>query len=437
MTDTARRLRLTAVIFGLGNHEAAWRMPESQIDGSTDIDHWLELGRTAEAAGFDSLFLGDVLALLQGSSKHLSDAMDPLVILSAIAAVTSKIGLIGTSSTTFDAPFHLARRFASLDHISRGRAGWNIVTSSNRLEARNFGLSDIPAHRERYERAADVVSAVTSLWDSWAEDARIGDKASGVYFNEARVKGADHVGSHVSTAGPLNTPRSPQGHPVLVQAGSSEDGRRLAARYADVVFTAQISIEDAIDFYTDMKTRVRLEGRDPDQVLIMPGIMPVVAATRSEAEARLAEIDSVIVRDHALDQLSEYLRVDAASLDLDQPLPAFLDSDARTEANKSRYALIVRLARRDNLTVRQLLTRVGGGRGHYLQAGTAGEIADTMQQWLEAGAADGFNVMPPVLPADLKSFSDLVMPELRRRGLIGDISTERLTLRQRLGLAQA
>lgn len=434
MSHSARQLRLNAVIFGLGNHEAAWRMPESSEGASTDIEHWINLAKTAEAAGFDSLFLGDVLALLQGANKHLSDTMDPLVILSAIAAVTSKIGLIGTASTTFDAPFHLARRFASLDHITKGRAGWNIVTSSNILEARNFGLGDIPSHRERYERAEDVVQAVTRLWDSWSDDARIHNKHSGIYFEQDRVRAIEYIGSHVKTAGPLNTPRPPQGRPILVQAGSSEDGRKLAARYADVVFTAQTSLDDAVEFYNDIKSRVAREGRNPNHVLVMPGIMPVVAETRQQAEERLARIDSFIVRDHALAQLSEYLRVDVASLDLEQPLPDFLDTETRTETNKSRYALIIKLARREKLTVRQLLTRIGGGRGHFLQAGTAHEIADTMQQWFEAGAADGFNVMCPVLPADLSSFSDLVMPELRRRGLTGNGSDTPQTLRERLGL---
>lgn len=434
MPSDVRRLRLNAVVFGLGNHEAAWRMPESEPNASTDLSHWLALARIAEQAGFDALFLGDVLALLQGGDRHLSDTMDPLVILSAMAAVTSDLGLIGTASTTFDAPFHLARRFASLDHVTRGRAGWNIVTSSNILEARNFGLDDIPPHRERYDRAADVVEAVVKLWDSWQEGARVNDKAIGLYFDAAKVRAVDHAGPHIRTAGPLNTPRSPQGRPILVQAGSSEDGRRLAARRADVVFTAQTSLEEAVGFYQDIKARARQEGRNPDHVVVMPGIMPVVAESRRAAEQRLEYIDGFIVRDHALAQLSEYLRIDASALDLDRPLPPSLGGDERTETNKSRYALIVGLARRENLTVRQLLTRVGGGRGHLLQAGTAAEIADTMQAWFEAGAADGFNIMPPVLPADLASFSNLVMPELRNRGLIGPVKPG-ATLRERYGIA--
>jgi FMN-dependent oxidoreductase (nitrilotriacetate monooxygenase family) len=417
MPAASRFLRLNAVIFGLGNHEAAWRAPESDAYGSTSLAHWIRLAQIAEAAGFDSLFLGDVLALLQGANKHLSDTMDPIVILSAIAAVTSRIGLIGTASTSFDSPFHLARRFASLDHISNGRAGWNIVTSSNILEARNFGIDALPDHAERYARAAEVVEAVVALWDSWGDDARVANKAEGIYLDGAKLHAVNYEGRFVRTAGPLNTPRPPQGHPVLVQAGSSEDGRALAASRADVVFTAHTTIESAIAFRHDIKQRARAAGRDPDQVLIMPGIMPVVAATRREAQARLDAINGAIVHDHAIAQLSEYLQLDARTFDLDAPLPAEIGNENTSEANQSRFALIIDLARREQLTVRQLLQRVGGGRGHFLQAGTPSDIADTMQQWFEAGAADGFNVMCPVLPGDLQSFSDLVMPELVSRGL--------------------
>lgn len=433
MSGRSRFLRLNAVVYGLGNHEAAWRMPESDPFATTSLAHWVRLAQIAEKAGFDTLFLGDVLALLQGAERHLSDAMDPLVILSALAAVTSRIGLIGTLSTSFEPPFHIARRFASLDHITGGRAGWNIVTSSNRLEARNFGLDDLPAHTERYARAGDVVNAAIALWDSWKEGARVADKKAGLYFDPAKVRPANHVGPFVRTAGPLNVPRSPQGRPLLVQAGSSADGRVFAATYADVVFTAQLSLEDAQAFYKDIKDGAARAGRDPDTVLVLPGIMPVVAETRAAAQARLDLIDGVIVREHALEQLSEYLQTDARDFDLDQPLPASVGDESRSQANKSRFALIVTLARREGLTVRQLLQRVGGGRGHFLQAGTAAEIADTMQEWFEKGAADGFSVMSPVLPADLETFSAAVVPELRQRGLLGSHAAGS-TLRQHLGL---
>ena len=427
-------MRLNAVVFGLGNHEAAWRMPESNPLDSTSPEHWIGIGRLAEEAGFDALFLGDVLALLQGAERHLSDAMDPLVVLSVLAATTKHIGLIGTASTSFEAPYHLARRFASLDHMTHGRAGWNVVTSSNVREARNFGYEQLPDHAERYARAADTLDAALALWESWDPDARIANKATGFYLDPARLHQVDHAGPYVRTTGPLNTPRSPQGRPVLVQAGSSADGRALAATYADVVFTAQTSLTSARDFYGDIKRRAVAAGRDPEQVLVMPGLMPVVAASRWEAEDRLAAIDQHIVHDHALALLSEYLQLDADALDLDEPLPAMVQP--RSETNQSRLDLILDLSRREHLSVRQLLARVGGGRGHLLQAGTPEEIVDTMQSWFEARGADGFNIMPPVLPADLETFSNLVMPELKRRGLRQE-AAEGQTLRQRYGLKVA
>lgn len=422
---------LNAVVFGLGNHEAAWRMPESDAFGSTKLSHWLELARIAEAAGFDTLFLGDVLSLLPGAEKHLSDTMDPLITLSALAALTERIGLIGTLSTSFEPPFHIARRFASLDHISGGRAGWNIVTSSFATEAKNFGTEALPDHRDRYAMAADVVDATLALWQSWDADARLGDKESGQYFDPAKVRAADHEGPFVKTAGPLNVPRSPQGRPLLVQAGSSDDGRNLAARYADVIFTAQASMEDAVAFRQDIRERAVAHGRNADDVRVLPGIMPVVGATPKDAQARLDAINGQLVHHHAVALLSEFLQTDIEQFDLDAPLPAEIGDETRSEANKSRFALLMRIARRENLTVRQLLQRVGGGRGHYLQAGTPEEIADTMEAWFRAGAADGFSVMSPVLPADLRVFAQTVVPVLRARGLIAEVPASG-PLRERL-----
>lgn len=308
-----RRMHLNAVIFGLGSHEAGWRLPESDPLASTSLDYWVDIARRAEAADFDALFLGDVLALQSGADRHLSDAMDPLVILSALAAVTSRIGLIGTASTSFDHPFHLARRFASLDHISKGRAGWNIVTSSNVLEARNFGLDAMPEHDERYARAADVVDAAIALWQSWAPDARTPDKAAGRYFDPDKVRPVDHAGPFVRTAGLLNVPRSPQGRPLLAQAGSSEAGRAFAARYADIVFTVQATLTEAQDFYRDVKSRAAAVGRDPNTILVFPGIVPIVAHTRQAAEERLAALNGFTVTDHVLAKLGEFLGEDLAN----------------------------------------------------------------------------------------------------------------------------
>lgn len=408
-------MELNAVIFGLGSHEAGWRMPESDPLASTEIEYWVDIARRAEAGGFDALFLGDVLALQQGADRHLCDAMDPLVILSALAACTERIGLIGTASTSFDHPYHLARRFASLDHISKGRAGWNIVTSSNALEAQNFGLDALPEHETRYARAADVVEACLALWHSWDEDARIVDKQSGHYLDANRVRPVLHEGPFVRTRGPLNVPRSPQGRPRLAQAGASEAGRDFAARYADLIFTVQASQSEAQDFYADMKARAVRHGRSPDSIVICPGIVPIAAPTRSEAEARLAQLSSFMVLEHVLAKLSEFLGTDLSNADLDAPLPDHFDAAPPSQSSQSRVAVLVGIARRDGLTLRQLLTRLASGRGHLLAVGTGPEIAATMAEWFEAGAADGFNVMAPVMPHDLQRFIDLVVPHLKHR----------------------
>jgi len=427
-----RRLLLNAVIFGLGSHEAGWRMPESDPLSSTSIDYWLDIARRAEAAGYDALFLGDVLALQKGADRHLSDAMDPLVILSAMAAMTSRIGLIGTASTSFDHPFHLARRFASLDHITKGRAGWNVVTSSNLLEAQNFGLDTMPDHADRYARAADVLEAAIALWESWDADARRPDKASGRYFDPAKVHAVNHDGAFVRSAGPLNVPRSPQGRPLLAQAGSSPDGRAFAARYADIVFTVQATLDDARAFYRDMKSRAADAGRDPADLLIFPGIVPIAAPTRAAAEARLAEMNGFAVIEHVRGKLEEFLGADLSAADLDAPLPDNLATHGGNQASQSRVSVLVGIARRDKLTLRQLLMRLASGRGHLLAIGTGADIADIMQEWFENGAADGFNIMSPVMPADLQSFSDLVLPELMARGLFAPAKPG--NLREKYGL---
>ncbi len=434
MRASRRRMGLNAVIFGLGSHEAGWRMPESNPLAATDPGYWLDLARRAEEGGFDALFLGDVLALQQSADRHMSDAMDPLVILSAMAAVTSRIGLIGTASTSFDHPFHLARRFASLDHISGGRAGWNIVTSSNPLEAYNFGLDVMPDHTERYARAADVTDAAIALWNSWDADARIADKPSGRYLDPAKVQPVKHDGAFVRSLGPLNVPRSPQGRPILAQAGASEAGRDFAARYADLVFTVQSNLADAQAFYRHMKARAVQHGRSPESLLIYPGIVPVAAPTRQQAEHRLAQMNGFMIIEHALAKLSQFLGEDLSKANLDAPLPDTIGANAaQNQSSQSRVAVLVAIARKDHLTLRQLLMRLASGRGHFLIVGTGADIASNMQLWFENRAADGFNVMAPVMPADLQSFIDLVIPALVDRALFA--VDRQPTLRQRLGLS--
>ncbi|KQT45693.1 hypothetical protein ASG47_12080 [Devosia sp. Leaf420] len=428
-----RRMGLNAVIFGLGSHEAGWRMPESNALASTDLNYWIDIARRAEDGGFDALFLGDVLALQHSADRHLCDAMDPLIILAALASVTSRIGLIGTASTSFDHPFHLARRFASLDHISKGRAGWNIVTSSNPLESYNFGLDAMPDHAERYARAADVTQAVIALWDSWQADARIAEKQSGRYLDLAKVRPIDHEGPFVRSRGPLNVPRSPQGRPILAQAGASEAGRDFAARYADLVFTVQSDLGDARAFYRDMKARAVQHGRAPESLLIYPGIVPIAAPTLGEAEDRLAQMNSFMVIEHVLAKLSEFLGTDLSHADLDAPLPDTVRAHAApTQSSQSRVAVLVNIACRGSMTLRQLLMRMASGRGHLLAVGTGSDIATTMQLWFDNEAADGFNVMAPIMPADLQSFIDLVVPQLLERAVFA--TDEQATLRARLRL---
>ncbi|MET9229566.1 LLM class flavin-dependent oxidoreductase [Lentzea sp. NPDC003310] len=424
-------LHLNLFLHDTGHHEASWRLPESDPLAHIDIAYHQRIARIAEEAKFDSVFLADSPVLWGNPSRRPSGKIEPTILLTAIAAVTTRIGLIATASTTYNEPFNLARRFASLDHVSGGRAGWNIVTTAGDDAARNFGLDAQPAHLTRYDRAAEFVEVSKKLWDSWDDDAIVADKESGVHARDDRVHTIDHVGPHFKVRGPLNVPRSPQGHPLLVQAGSSEDGRDFAARHAEAVFTAHQTLEDAVAFYRDVKRRAIEFGRDPDEVKILPGLVPVIGSTEEEAHALDAELERLIVPEHAARQLAGLLKVD--HLELDEELPADLPDESAIEGAKSRYTLIVELARRERLTVRQLIGRLGGGRGHNTFTGTAVQVADTIEEWHRAGAADGFNIMPAVLPSGLERFADGVLPILRERGLFRTEYTG-TTLREHYGL---
>ncbi len=412
-----RQLHLNAFLMSSGHHEAAWRLPESDPFANFDLGHWRNLAQIAERGRFDSLFLADGPALRQNARYRPAGSLEPTVLLTALATATSHIGLIATASTTYNEPYNLARRFASLDHVSGGRAGWNIVTTADVHSARNFGLDDRPAHAERYERAGEFVEVSIKLWDSWEDGAERGDKTAGIFADADRIHPVDYEGRFFRVRGPLNVPRSPQGRPLLVQAGSSPDGREFAARYAEAIFTAQQTLADGQEFYADMKRRVRLAGRDPELVKIMPGIVPVIGSTEAEALALDAELDELITPEYGLTQLASVLEVPASILRLDQQLPEQISGRPDVEGAQSRYQLIVGLARREQLTVRQLLGRLGGGRGHRTFAGTPEQVADTIADWLDNGAADGFNVMPAVLPAGLEAFVEHVIPILQRRGL--------------------
>jgi FMN-dependent oxidoreductase (nitrilotriacetate monooxygenase family) len=412
-----RQLHLNAFLMGVGHHEAAWRLPESDPLANTEIAHYQRLARIAEQGLLDSVFFADSPSLMTNPARRPAEALDPVLLLAAMGAVTERIGLIATASTTYDEPYNVARRFASLDTISHGRAGWNVVTTAAEDAGANFGYDSIPGHATRYARAQEFLEVVTGLWSGWQPGAVVADKTAGVYADPSLVRPLDHRGEHFSVRGPLNVGRSAQGQPVLVQAGSSPAGIALAARFAEAVFTAQRTLEDGQSFHRDLKAATARAGRNPDHVKILPGIVPILGGTEEQALRRERELDDLIVHEHALHQLAEQLGVPARDLDLDGPLPEQVRPADEIQGNRSRYELTVALARTERLTVRQLLNRLGGGRGHRTFAGTPEQLADTLELWFRSGAADGFNVMAPVLPSGLEAFVEHVVPLLQQRGL--------------------
>ena len=419
MTSDARQIHLNLFIHGRGHHEAAWRHPAASPLKLTDLRYYRDLATKAEAGLFDSIFLADSLALAEDVAKAPRAWLEPITTLSALAAVTERIGLIGTCSTTYTEPFNLARQFSSLDHISDGRAGWNIVTSWLAAAAKNYGDDGQVTHADRYARADEFMQAVTALWDSWDDAAVLDDRAGGAYADVAGIRKVEHRGEHYQVSGPLNLPRSPQGRPVFVQAGSSETGRSFAARHAEAVFTAQMEKLTAQEFYTDLKHRAAEAGRKPDQVLILPGLSPVIGGTEAEAERIWHELTDLTDEEVGRKRLSgRFGGHDFSHLPMDRTLTAADFPDPATvQAARSRTEVIVGLVEREGLTLRKLLSYLAGARGHFVTLGAPEQIADLMEDWIKTGAADGFNVMPPVLPAMLDVFIEQVIPILQRRGL--------------------
>ncbi|WP_024692086.1 LLM class flavin-dependent oxidoreductase [Pseudomonas syringae] len=434
MSTTARQMKLGAFLMATGHHVAAWRHPDVPADAGLDFKHYRHVARVAEAAKFDALFVADSVAAATGdiaSRMARSDHFEPLTLLSALSAVTEHIGLIATATTTYNEPYHVARKFASLDHLSGGRAGWNLVTSDAAAEAQNFGRAEHVGHAERYSRAREFHQVVTGLWDSWADDAFTRDKASGEYYDPGRLHVLNHQGEHFSVKGPLNVARSPQGQPVVVQAGSSEVGRDLAAQTAEVVFTAQTSLASAQAFYADLKDRLSAYGRAVDSLKIMPGVFIVVAETEALAKAKFESFQELVEPRVGVALLGRMLgNFDLSGYPLDGPLPELPLTDS---GQRSRQKLLTELADQENLTLAQLGRRIAGGRGHYSLIGTPEQIADELQRWFEQGAADGFNVLLPHLPGGLEDVARLLVPELQRRGLFRT-EYEGTTLRENLGL---
>ncbi|WP_437610116.1 LLM class flavin-dependent oxidoreductase [Erwinia sp. V71] len=427
-TENRRQLRLGLFVQPLGHHVSGWRLSQQQ-ESPTDIEWLTWIARKAEEGKFDMFFVGDALATSVYRLPSTMARFEPLTLLSALAVNTRHIGLAATVSTTFSDPFSLARAFSSLDHISHGRAAWNVVTSFSTDVARNFSRDDMPSHAERYAVAHEFLDVTFKLWEGWQEGAVVHDKASGQYFVDDKIQAINHKGHHFQVQGPLNIDRSPQGRPVIIEAGSSADGQKLAAATAEVVFTAAATLEEAQSFYQAQKQQVEAAGRNPDHVLILPGVMPIVGRTREEAWATWRELNQLVDIDNGIKQLSTRFGMDLSPFPLDGPVP----EAPAIEGGQSRVKLLTDLAERENLTLRELAAIAAGSRGHRVLVGTAEEIADNFQQWLEQGGADGFNIMPAIMPEQLSLFVELVIPELRRRGLFRE-EYQYNTLRENLGL---
>jgi alkanesulfonate monooxygenase len=430
-------MKLGLFMEAIGHHVAAWRHPDSNAHARLDIDHYIEIARTAERGKFDMLFLSDTNATFGADDAdvwaRLSSAarLEPLTLLSALALATKNIGLVSTMTTTYYEPFTIARMFASLDHISKGRAGWNLVTSIAAAEALNFSHSAHPPPADRYARAKEFAQVVLGLWDSWEDGAVIADKETGLYFDADKMHFLNHNGKHFQVRGPLMMQRSSQGHPVVVQAGQSENGRELAAETAEVVFAAQQNLDQAKTFYADIKRRAATYGRSPDSVKILPGIIFVVGKTYAEAEAKYVRLQSLIHPELGLKQLSSYFGRDLSKFDIDGPPPE--PNYANANLQHGRLKVMYELALRGKLSIRQLYQRVVGQRAHLTVWGTASAIASTMELWFNEKACDGFNVLPVTFPGALTDFVDHVVPELQRRGIFRK-EYEGKTLRENLGL---
>lgn len=426
----ARKLHLNVNLLHSGVYASAWRQPESDPGAGFDVGHYVNVAKIAERGKFDAIFLADTPAITDRIDFRPFQSLEPTIVLATVAAATTHIGLIATASTTYNEPFNIARRFATLDLASGGRVGWNAVTTADASAGRNFGLPAVLEHKARYDRAKEFAEVVHALWDSWEDDAFVGDKDTARFVDTSKVHAINHRGQYYSVDGPLTLPRSPQGRPVTIQAGGSSDGRDLAAAQADAVFTLAQSVEDGVTYARDLRARAVAYGRASDSIVILPGLATVIGSTEAEAKRRQDELWDLVPIDYSLSRLAGTLQVSADRLKLDEPLP---DLPLPANANQTMFHGTVAIARRGNLTVRQLLKALGGGVGHRIIVGTPEAIADDIEAWFRAGAADGFNLMPDVLPTGLATFVDEVVPLLQKRGIFR-AEYEGRTLRDHFGL---
>ncbi|WFU62524.1 LLM class flavin-dependent oxidoreductase [Bradyrhizobium brasilense] len=430
-------MALGLYVLQAGYIEGAWRDPSVPETGGVNIDHYAHLAALAEGAAFHFVFLADSPSVVERDDANIAragrnDTFEPITLLSALSSRTRNIGFVATATTTYHQPYHLARMIASLDHLSHGRAAWNIVTSGNKFEGANFGDEEIPEHDARYERAREFVGVVKGLWDTWEDDAFVRDKQSGIFADTAKLHLLSHRGTYFSVRGPLNIARPPQGYPVLVQAGSSEAGVKFAAEFAEVVFTAQPLLESGRQYYADLKEKARGLGREDNQILVMPGIVPIVGRTKQEASDKLEKLHSYTDPNVMAETADRWLGfvTDLRAINIDSLVPATLP---QTNFIQSRQKVLLELAAREKMTWRQLIRSISDSRGHLMVVGTPDQIADAMINAFDQYAADGFNLIPAIVPSGLKDFVELVVPELRRRGKFRSASSGQ-TLRENLGL---
>ena len=436
MGAVSGEMKLGMFYWPCGHHIAAWRHPDGIPNSGSNLPHIIELAQLAERGLFDMFFMADSVSFWRGELDAMTHDsygtwIEPFTLMGSLAQHTTNLGVVCTATTTYDEPYSLARRFASLDLVSGGRAGWNLVTSGNRAEADSFGLAEHMEKAQRYKRAREFAHVVRGLWNSWGDGVFIRNQSSGIYFDKEKLHTLDHEGEFFKVKGPINVPPSPQGEPVMVQAGASGDGRELAAETAEVIFGAQQTFEGAQEFYNDVKQRMLAYGRHPDSLKVMPGLLVCVAETHDEAVKKYDQLQDLIDPVTGLQLLSKRLDYDLSGYPIDGPLPDI----PRNKTSSTRVDLFIEIAHRENLTIKDLYRRVAGARGHYEVVGSPIEVVDMMERWVSGGACDGFNIMPPVFPSSLHEFVDLVIPELQRRGLFRT-SYSGTTLRENLDLVR-
>ncbi|RAW88763.1 LLM class flavin-dependent oxidoreductase [Photorhabdus laumondii] len=434
MESNQKQLVLGAYLaYGTGHHPAVWRHPDVNPQAAQDIGHYLNMARIAEKGLLDFIFLSDTPSVFQDDQRGYGSRVvvfEPMTLLSALAMVTEHIGLVATASTTYKHPFNIAREFASLDHISRGRAGWNLVTSSKSHAAKNFGFAQHPEHDERYHQAAESWDIVTGLWDSWDDDALPRDKQSGIFYDPSKCHELNFQGQYFSVKGPLNISHPPQGHPIIVQAGSSEPGKELAARTAELVFTAQPDMNLAKAFYSDLKSRLSQYERHYNNILVMPGLCFFIGVDEESAKKKFNDLQALIHPEFGLSMLSDLLGgIDLSGYDINQSLPDLPVSNG----NQSRRVIIEKMARSESLTIKQLYEKIIIARGHLILIGSYQQVAAQMAQWLQEKACDGFNLMPPYMPGCLEEFVTHVVPELQKLGVF-KMDYKLGTLREKLNI---